>query len=165
MCSGSREGQNKRRSDRWNNLYDCPVWPGVPVSFVTQMSWSGQCQSAAMSPRFSKTQSRQPWAVQLPGMSPPGSIVAFQIPRKEKPASYSFIFPVLFASYFISWLRPKPPRHSLSPQRRIIHLMLNIKVYTSSLGFLLTSCPFIHTPGHPSPPLTHTPQHTLIKKH
>lgn len=52
-----------------------------------------------MSPPFSKTWSRQPWAVQLPGISPPGSIVAFQIPRKEKPAGYPFF---LFLSFSLS---------------------------------------------------------------
>lgn len=71
-----------------------------------------------MSPPFSKTQDWQPWAVQLPGMAPPGSIVAFQIPRKEKPAGYSFISLLHSASYFISWLRSKPLQHSLSPRQK-----------------------------------------------
>lgn len=90
---------------------------------------------------------------------------SFSNPQEGKARQLLFHFPVLFASYFISWLRPKPPRHSLSPQRRIIHLVLHIKVYTSSLGFLVTLVPSSIPHRHPSPPLTHTPQHTLIKKH
>ena len=47
------------------------------------MNWSGQYNSSGTSIPFSTNQSWQPWAVQLPGISPPGSMVAFQIPRKE----------------------------------------------------------------------------------
>ena len=53
------------------------------VFFVTQMNWSGQYNSSGRSTPFSTNQSWQPWAVQLPGISAPGSMVAFQIPRKE----------------------------------------------------------------------------------